>query len=188
MAGRPSVDLEPYKDELEDSFLAGATFQDLKNELFEDYGIAVTYRTIQRRFQIWNIKKRNRPVDSLEIRECIEFHIFDIGLSDEDVLEILHGEGYECGRRTLQRIRKRIGIYRRTTNILDTSRRLGRVATILAEELTADTRIDNFGRGHFHVWIRRQGLMITRFIYHFSTLSSYANNVVEIALILCIKL
>ena len=50
MAGRPSVDFEPYKDELEDSFLAGATFQDLKNELFEDYGIAVIYRTIQRRF------------------------------------------------------------------------------------------------------------------------------------------
>ena len=26
MAGRPSIDLELYKDELEDSFLAGATF------------------------------------------------------------------------------------------------------------------------------------------------------------------
>ena len=145
MAGRPSVDLEPYKDELEDSFLTNATFQDLKNELFKNYSIAGIYRTIQRRFQIWNIKKRNRPVDSLEIREYIEFHIFDIGLSDEDVLEILHGEGYECGRRTLQRIRKRIGIYRRTINILDTSRGLSRVVTILAEKLTADTRIDNFG-------------------------------------------
>ncbi len=52
MAGRPSVDLEFYKDELKNSFLASATFQDLKNELFKDYGIAVTYRTIQRRFQI----------------------------------------------------------------------------------------------------------------------------------------
>ena len=46
MAGRPSINLEPYKDELENSFLAGAIFQDLKNELFENYGIAVTYRTI----------------------------------------------------------------------------------------------------------------------------------------------
>ena len=101
MAGRPSVNFELYKDELEYSFLAGAIFQDLKNEFFEDYGIAVIYRTIQRRFQIWNIKKRNRPVDSFEIRECIEFYIFDISLSDEDVLEILHGEGYEYGRRTL---------------------------------------------------------------------------------------
>ena len=81
-----------------------------------------------------------------------------------------------------------MGIYRRTIDILDVSRRLGRVAIVLAEEFTADTRIDNFGRGYFHVWIRRQGLMIVRFVYHFSTLSSYANNVVEIALILCIKL
>ncbi len=52
MAGRPSVNFELYKDELEYSFLAGAIFQDLKNEFFEDYGIAVIYRTIQRRFQI----------------------------------------------------------------------------------------------------------------------------------------
>ena len=52
MAGRLSINLEPYKDELEDFFLADTTFQDLKNELFEDYNIAVTYQTIQRRFQI----------------------------------------------------------------------------------------------------------------------------------------
>ena len=48
-----------------------------------------------------------------------------------------------------------MGIYRRTINILDASRRLGRVATVLAEELTTDTRIDNFKRGYLHVWIRR---------------------------------
>jgi len=155
MAGRPSVDLEFYKDELKNSFLASATFQDLKNELFKDYGIAVTYRTIQRRFQIWNIRKRNRPVDSPEIRERIEFYIFNIGLSDEDVLEILHGEGYEYRWKTLRRIRYRMGIYRRTIDILDTSRRLGRVTTILTEEFTADIRIDNFKRGYLHVWIRR---------------------------------
>ena len=35
MAGRLSINFEPYKNELEDSFLAGATFQNLKNELFE---------------------------------------------------------------------------------------------------------------------------------------------------------
>ena len=34
MAGRLSVNLEPYKDKLEDSFLADAIFQDLKNEFF----------------------------------------------------------------------------------------------------------------------------------------------------------
>ena len=81
-----------------------------------------------------------------------------------------------------------MGIYRRTTDILDVSRRLSRVTTVLTKELTADTRIDNFGRGYLHVWIRRQKLIIARFIYHFSTLLSYANNVVEIALILYIKL
>jgi len=52
MAGRLSINLELYKNKLEDSFLTDATFQDLKKELFKDYGIAVTYRTIQRRFQI----------------------------------------------------------------------------------------------------------------------------------------
>ena len=46
MAGCSSIDLESYKDELEDSFLTGAIFQDLKNELFEDYGIVINYRTI----------------------------------------------------------------------------------------------------------------------------------------------
>ncbi len=46
MAGRLFVDLELYKNELEDSFLAGAIFQDFKNGFFEDYGIAVIYRTI----------------------------------------------------------------------------------------------------------------------------------------------
>ena len=101
MAGRPSVDLEPYKDELEDSFLTNATFQDLKNELFKNYSIAGIYRTIQRRFQIWNIKKRNRPVDSLEIREYIEFYIFDIDLLDKNVLKILYKKKYKYGRRIL---------------------------------------------------------------------------------------
>ncbi len=52
MAGRLSINLEPYKDELKDSFLTSTIFQDLKNELFEDYDIAIIYRTIQRRFQI----------------------------------------------------------------------------------------------------------------------------------------
>ena len=104
------------------------------------------------------------------------------------MLKILHGEKYEYERRTLQKIRKRMGIYRRTTDILDISRRFNRVTIVLAEKLTVDIRIDNFGRGYLHVWIRRQKLIIARFIYHFSTLLSYANNVVEIALILYIKL
>ncbi len=46
MAGRPFIDFEFYKDELEDSFLTDTTFQDLKNELFKDYSIVVIYRTI----------------------------------------------------------------------------------------------------------------------------------------------
>ncbi len=48
-----------------------------------------------------------------------------------------------------------MGIYRRTTNILNASRRLSRVTTILTEKLTADIRIDNFRRGYLHVWIRK---------------------------------
>ena len=60
------------------------------------------------------------------------------------MLEILHGKKYKYRRRTLQRIRKRMDIYRRTTDILDASRRLDRVTTVFTEELTADTRIDNF--------------------------------------------
>ena len=46
MAGRPSINLESYKDELEDSFLISVIFQDLKNEFFKDYSIVVNYRTI----------------------------------------------------------------------------------------------------------------------------------------------
>ncbi len=139
MAGRLSINLELYKNKLEDSFLTDATFQDLKKELFKDYGIAVTYRTIQRRFQIQNIRKCNRPVDSFKIRKHIEFHIFNISLSNKDILEILHKKIYEYGQKTLRKIRYRMGIYRRTTDILNTNRRLSRVATVLAKELIADT-------------------------------------------------
>ncbi len=80
-----------------------------------------------------------------------------------------------------------MGIYRRTIDILDINRHFDRVTIILTKEFTVDIRIDNFRRGYLHVWIRRQGLMIVRFIYHFSILLLYVNDVVEIALILCIK-
>ncbi len=46
MAGRPFINFESYKDELEDSFLTNTTFQDFKNEFFKDYNIVVNYRTI----------------------------------------------------------------------------------------------------------------------------------------------
>ena len=46
MAGRLSINLELYKDELEDSFLISVIFQDLKNEFFKDYNIAINYPTI----------------------------------------------------------------------------------------------------------------------------------------------
>ncbi len=48
-----------------------------------------------------------------------------------------------------------MGIYRRTIEILDVSRRLNRVIIVFAEELIVDIRIDNFRRGYIHVWIRR---------------------------------
>ena len=89
--GRPNIDLTVHKELIIAMYNSGGTTADIANFLENRRGLSVQARTIERRLQEWQIRKRTCKIDSQseQLRARIVVLFFECGLSDKEILFVL---------------------------------------------------------------------------------------------------
>lgn len=104
--GRPSINLEPYKDEITELYLNNTVPSRIAAHLDNHYGISATSRTIESRLRRWGVKKSNRTASTdpvLHARIMILF--YQVGLEEKELLKVLQLDGFKIEASTLKYVR-----------------------------------------------------------------------------------
>lgn len=138
---RPPTDLTPYKDTILGLYEGGCTPSEIATYLQGSFPLPpLSDRTVRRRLEAWSAEyapRRQKSVVTLELRKRIRM-LFNgeevdgvtgevvrrrqggerdggaaAGLGDEEILEVLRGEGWRVAMRALVRVRKEEGLVRR---------------------------------------------------------------------------
>jgi hypothetical protein len=161
LVGRRKVNLDAFRVELTGLYAEGLTVDRLKTYLKEQYEFDVTSRTIKRRLQDWQIRKRQVTRVSDELKRRIQVLFFEIGLNDEDMLCVLQGEGFEIRKSALSRLRVELNL-RRSLRTEEHRIQADQVVGRLVEEELKEGVNDGSGRGYLHTHFRQQGHIIAR--------------------------
>jgi transposase len=153
MTGRPKVDLDSFKDEIIAKYNGGQQCNDIAGE----YG--VSGRTLERRIQSWGIWKRapkrkskNDLLGNPDVRIIIGI-CWDRNLSDEEMQNALADSDWHLSTRTIARIRKDMGILRRTS-VFQRQQGVSHLWEIIEKELKNGT-VSRYGRRHLHVHFKK---------------------------------
>jgi hypothetical protein len=143
---RPEADFEAFRDQLVDLFHSGASYDSLRIWL-QEHEISVTSRTIQRRFAQWGVRKRNPPVEvSDDIQQRVWDLFFQLGLNDDEILQVLHNEGFMITKKSLRTIRVQLGLKRRLDDPVERARALNAAKRLLQHEIQSGSPIvERFG-------------------------------------------
>ncbi|KAL4972835.1 hypothetical protein BDW66DRAFT_162600 [Aspergillus desertorum] len=141
--GRPSINLEPYKDEITGLNLNNTVPNRIAEYLANSYGVSATPRTIEARLRRWGIKKSN------------------LGLEEKELLKVLQLDGYKIEASTLKYLRHKLGLFRRTTNSMASQAHVETVLSRLRAELK-NGQIEGYGKTFLHQHFRSQGLFMAR--------------------------
>jgi Clr5 domain len=162
----PSIDLNPYKDEIIHLLFSGTTISDVTVHLQRTYKLQVNPRTLRRRLKTWNVVVRPQTQDTPALRSRIT-ELFFNGLDETQLLRALQQEDYQIGKYSLVRIREELGLkrYLRTTKEQDIAE--ARTLEILTEELQKGV-IEGYGRGLLYAHFQQLGAHIARFVRYLS--------------------
>jgi hypothetical protein len=159
--GRPRIDLTQYQLELCGLFHEGLTFDQLSTYLLETYQLNINTRTLKRRFQAWEVRRRIPAQVEDAAKRRIQILFFEVGLEDSDILTILHKEGFQIGRYTLVRLRFELGLRRRVRGVEQCQEADQLVRRLVAEELEKGV-IDGYGRRYLYTHFRQRGHIVAR--------------------------
>ncbi|KAJ5143195.1 uncharacterized protein N7515_001982 [Penicillium bovifimosum] len=162
-SGRPRVDLEPYKDEIIALIEKKTKGTDVCKHLKEQHGIQLSARTLNKRLQAWGIKEKKEQYNSNnpELHARVKNLFFDVGLSDQEIITVLHDEGYAVSLRTLRRLRSRLGIRLRLDTPAQQQAQVQEILNALTEELDKGT-IEGYGKELLHNHFRSKGHVFAR--------------------------
>lgn len=151
--GRPSKDINEYKDEISKRFLDGEKIETIAEHLLEKYNIKVHPRTIQRRLKDWGIVLRVRSLTpNSQLDNRIKKLFFENGLSDKEIIYVLHREGIQITPHNLTSTRLRLGLRRRLKRE-DIENTEAAVKEAVQKDLN-NGRIEGYGRGHLYTHFR----------------------------------
>ncbi|KAJ5170745.1 uncharacterized protein N7500_003528 [Penicillium coprophilum] len=160
--GRPRVDLEPYKTEILGLFDKKTKNDDICKHLKRQHDIQISPRTLTKRLQLWGVKKKltnNASNEALHAR--IKNLFFDVGLTDQEIITVLHDEGYDVSLRTLRRLRHRLGIRLRLDSPTQQQAQVQEILDALTEEMDKGT-IEGYGKELLHNHFRSKGHVFAR--------------------------
>ncbi|OQE42257.1 hypothetical protein PENCOP_c004G04275 [Penicillium coprophilum] len=160
--GRPRVDLEPYKAEILGLFEKKTKNDDICKHLKRQHDIQISPRTLTKRLQLWGVKKKltnNASNEALHAR--IKNLFFDVGLTDQEIITVLHDEGYDVSLRTLRRLRHRLGIRLRLDSPTQQQAQVQEILDALTEEMDKGT-IEGYGKELLHNHFRSKGHVFAR--------------------------
>ncbi|KAJ5646493.1 hypothetical protein N7490_002865 [Penicillium lividum] len=145
---RPTINLDPYKDEIIVLLSEGKSAQDLMIMLKERHNVTIGISTLKKRLQKWEVV-RSRQSDTVQNRVAQLLP----RLNTKEILEVLQEEGTPSSARTLQRIRRRLGIRLRVDDPEERAERDREIEAVLKQE-QAIGKIDGFGRRLLHSHMR----------------------------------
>lgn len=169
---RPSINLEPYREEISNLYQTGTIPDSITKLLYNRHGIQVTSRTIKARLSKWGIQKQNRTASTDEVLHArIKVLMYQVGLNEEEILHVLQLEGFNIQARTLKYVRQRQGFLRRTTNTIADQAIVEGVLKQLRTELSSG-QIEGYGMRMLYHHFRSQGFLIARYIIKYIYLRS----------------
>jgi hypothetical protein len=163
---RPPVNLTPYKRQII-SWIRMKISQDIIiQQLERRYNIHVSLRTLQRRIDSWNAFHRITTKDTPYLRSQIAI-LFRLNCTDEEIALELGSRDISISVRAIERIRKELGLLRRmlVTERVELDKQ---VFHILKEELDQGA-IEGYGRGLLHIYFKKMGYLVTRYVKSFRT-------------------
>jgi transposase len=161
-SGRPRVDLEPYKAEIVGLHEKKMKSDDICKHLKRQHDIQISSRTLTKRLQHWGVKKKmenNTSNQALHAR--IKNLFFEVGLSDQEIVTVLHDEGYDVSNRTLRRLRHQLGIRLRLDSPAQQEAQVQEILNALTEEMDKGT-IEGYGKELLHNHFRSKGYVFAR--------------------------
>jgi hypothetical protein len=159
---RPSINLEPYREEISHLYRTNVSRVDIARTLQSWYGIQVSDATIKLRLKVWGIQKVNHTASKDTVLHArIKVLMYQVGLSEVEILHVLRCEGWNIQPRTLKYVRHQLGLYRRTTNPVADQAEVDRVLNQLHTDL-ATGLIEGYGRRLLHQHFKNQGFLLGR--------------------------
>ena len=160
---RPSINLEPYKDEIIHFFQNNTSSKRISIFLYQQYGIEVTSRTIESRLRSWGIRRKNRTASSDPVLLArIKLLFYQVGLEEREMLYALQQEGFDIQASTLKYIRHQQGLFRRVRNDVIAQAQVEDVLSQLKTEISTG-QIEGYGQRLLQQHLRSQGYMISRY-------------------------
>lgn len=115
---------------------------------------------MKRRFSDWKVRKNVVTVDSDQLKKQIKVLFCEVGLSDEDILNVLKSEGYQIGQYALVRLRFQMNLRRRQSSGTQTEAD-NDIRELILQEL-AKGEIEGYGYRFLYTYFRQRGHLIGR--------------------------
>lgn len=160
--GRPPVNLEPHKTEIIGLFEKKINSKDICKHLKTQHDIQISSRTLNQRLLLWGAKKKVKNTTSNEVLHARIKHLFfEVGLSDQEIVAVLHDEGHDVSKRTLRRLRHKLGIRLRLDSPSQQQAQVQEILDALTEEMDKGT-IEGYGKELLHNHFRSKGYVFAR--------------------------
>lgn len=114
--GRPRKELSPVRDVILSAFQSNVGVDDICTMLANDYGINVSRRTLNVRLREWKEPPhQQRTRSTSELKDLVHEEFFQRHSSDREIITYVTALGIPISKGGLARLRKDLGLYRRTT-------------------------------------------------------------------------
>jgi hypothetical protein len=163
-AGRPQIDLEPYKDKILFYYQTNnRPVSYICARLNQKYGLQCSERTMHDRLKHWDITKRQSVPRSEVLEARIRLLFYEVGLSEAEMFKVLRTEGVKITQRNLGRYRRELGLRRRLTSreMIDEADRAAEDWIKLELE---EGPVEGFGQEYLYSHFRQKGYILARFV------------------------
>ncbi|KAL4976867.1 hypothetical protein BDW66DRAFT_159305 [Aspergillus desertorum] len=169
---RPSIDLEPYRQEICGLYQAGTVVDNIAKLLANKYYINVTPRTLKTRLKKWGISKQNRTAtNDKALHGRIKVLMYQVGLDEAEMLKVLQLEGFDIQARTLKYIRHSLGLVQWTANPVINQAKVEKVLDTPCTELSTG-HIEGYGQRMLYTEFKTPLMHIHAIIWVYVGISS----------------
>lgn len=160
----PTIDLDPFKEVIRIRYLdENDSLPNLCSWLEENHSVRIKPRALEKRLRAWGIRKLNHTHDTPQLRLRMAVLFTEIGLDDTSIKEVLEKEGYQVSTTGLIKIRKEMGLVRRTSKEVQQQHE-GKLEEIVQRELDRGN-INMYGRRMAYHYFRSQGILASRSVH-----------------------
>lgn len=156
--GRPAQDLYEFQEEILSRFREGETIKAITESLWDNYGLKINSRTVQRRLKEWGVTRRTKTIHHNNLDNQIMTLFFQCGLSDDEMCLVLQKQGFTIGPPGIRGRRRRLGLHRKLSDYTIIE---ARIQEAVQNELNKGN-IEGYRRGYLHTYFRSKQHIVSR--------------------------